>query len=108
MLADVLRDAGHSVRVAREGAQGLVLLEARLPDVVLLDVEMPVLTGPQMAMRMLLHNCGQEAIPVILQSGAKNLTAIAAVLKTPYFLSKPFTVDEMLRMLDRALYERVA
>jgi DNA-binding NtrC family response regulator len=108
MLAYILRREGHAVRVARNGAEGLVLLDKRLPDAVLLDVEMPVLTGPEMAMRMFLHNCGQEAIPIVLQSGVKDLRAVAALVRTPYFVAKPFTIDEMLTMLARALAERVA
>jgi DNA-binding response OmpR family regulator len=107
MLADVLRDEGHTVRVARDGAQGLKVLAERLPDAVLLDVEMPLLTGPEMALRMFLDDCGQEDIPIVLQSGVKDLIAVAALVNTPYFLTKPFTVEEMLTVLGRALLERV-
>jgi CheY-like chemotaxis protein len=71
MLADILRELGHTVRVGRNGEQGLTLLEERLPDAVLLDVEMPALTGPQMAVRMFLHDVGQEEIPIVLQSGPR-------------------------------------
>jgi X-X-X-Leu-X-X-Gly heptad repeat protein len=106
-LADILRDEGHVVRIAHDGKQGLALLSERLPDAVLLDVEMPVLTGPQMAIRMFLDDCGEEEIPVVLLSGVRDLVAIAARVNTPYFLSKPFAVDEMLRLLGRALLERV-
>jgi CheY-like chemotaxis protein len=108
MLADILRDEGHTVRVARDGAEGLVRLGERLPDAVLLDVEMPVLTGPEMAMRMFIHDCGQEEIPIVLQSGVKDLAAIAALVDTPYFVSKPFTLGELLEHVGRALVERVA
>jgi DNA-binding NtrC family response regulator len=107
MLADVLREEGHTVRVARDGLHGLALLNERLPDAVLLDVEMPQLTGPQMAVRMFLHDCGQEAIPIVLQSGVKDIDAVAALVNTPYFLSKPFTVEDMFDLLGRALVERV-
>jgi DNA-binding NtrC family response regulator len=107
-LAELLRFEGHVVRTARDGTEGLELLAERLPDAVLLDVEMPLLTGPQMAVRMFLHDCGQEDIPIILQSGVKDLTAVAALVQTPYFLSKPYAVDELLSMVARALVERVA
>jgi DNA-binding NtrC family response regulator len=107
MLADILRDRGHTVRVARNGTEGLDRIEEHFPDAVLLDVEMPMLTGPEMAMRMFLHNCGQEAIPIILQSGVKDIIALAARVNTPYFLSKPFMVDEMLALVRRALEERI-
>jgi CheY-like chemotaxis protein len=105
-LADILRDEGHVVRTACDGSQGLERLAERLPDAVLLDVEMPLLTGPQMAVRMFLNDCGQEDIPIILQSGVKELTAVAALVQTPYFLSKPFTIEEMLSLLSRVLVER--
>jgi DNA-binding NtrC family response regulator len=106
-LADVLRDEGHIVRTALNGVDGLARLAERLPDAVLLDVEMPVLTGPQMALRMFLNDCGQEYIPIILQSGVKDITAIASLVQTPYFLTKPFGVEDMLRIVGRALLERV-
>lgn len=108
MLADILRDQGHTVRVARNGLQGLDQVTARLPEAVLLDVEMPMLTGPQMAMRMFVHDCGQEEIPIILQSGVKDIVALATVVNTPYFLSKPFPVEELLALVHRALEERIA
>lgn len=47
LLADLLRDEGHDVQVARNGREGVAQLRARGPDLVLLDVEMPVLTGPR-------------------------------------------------------------
>ena len=42
-LSEVLRAEGHAVRIARNGEQGLAELARRLPDAVLLDVEMPCL-----------------------------------------------------------------
>jgi DNA-binding NtrC family response regulator len=107
MLADILRDEGHTVRVARDGLQGLERIDERLPEAVLLDVEMPMLTGPEMAMRMFIHDCGQETIPLILQSGVKDIIALATRVNTPYFLSKPYTVEEMLTLVRRALEERI-
>jgi DNA-binding response OmpR family regulator len=107
MLAEVLREEGHFVRIAHDGTQGLALLAERLPEAVLLDVEMPVLTGPQMAVKMFLNDCGQEQIPVVLLSGVKDLTRVAALVNTPYFLSKPYTIEELLKLLGRALLERL-
>jgi DNA-binding NtrC family response regulator len=106
-LAQILGDEGHLVRIAHDGEQGLELLKRRVPEAVLLDVDMPVLTGPEMATKMFLHDCGLEEIPVLLLSGVKNLEEVADRVKTPYFLGKPFAVDEMLSLLGRLLVERV-
>jgi DNA-binding NtrC family response regulator len=106
-MAELLMDEGHVIRIAHDGKQGLTRLAERIPEAVLLDVEMPVLTGPEMAIKMFLDDCGQEEIPIVLISGVKNLAAVAARVGTPYFLSKPFAVDVLLRLIGRALVERV-
>jgi DNA-binding NtrC family response regulator len=107
VLADLLRDEGHEVRVGRDGRDGLTLLEERRPDLVLLDVEMPVLTGPEMAHEMFLHDLGLEEIPLILVSGVLDLRRVAAAVGTPYFLSKPYDMRRLLGLVDKALTERL-
>ncbi|MGZ6089350.1 MAG: response regulator [Polyangiales bacterium] len=105
-LECVLLAYDHVVRVARNGEQALELIDERLPDLVLLDVEMPVLDGPSMAYRMLLTDMGREKIPIIFMSGVIDLHVVAAKVGTPYFLGKPYNLDALLTLLDRALVER--
>jgi CheY-like chemotaxis protein len=97
---------GHTVRVARHGEEGLRRLSERLPDAVVLDVDMPVLDGPSMAREMIIRDCGQEAIPVVLVSGNSDLDALAARVGTPYVLAKPTEPGELLTLIQRALTER--
>lgn len=104
-LTDVLVCEGHEVRVARDGEQGLSQLYAAPPDLILCDVEMPVLDGPGMARRVLARDAGAEKIPLILLSGVADLRRLARELGTPYFLGKPYTVDQLLTLIDRALVE---
>jgi CheY-like chemotaxis protein len=60
----LLESAGHQIRTGYNGEEGLKSLGAGpLPDCVLLDVDMPVLSGPQMVHRMLMHDAGEERIP---------------------------------------------
>ncbi len=108
VFADTLRDEGHKVRVAHDGEQGLAQLHAELPELVLCDVEMPVLDGPGFAYRALLHDAGAEKIPIIFVSGVADLRLVAERVGTPYFLSKPVGLKELLSMLERALRERIA
>ena len=107
-LSEFLRDQGHGVRVAANGAEALRLLDERLPDVVLLDVEMPVLDGPRMAHSMFLRNLGREQVPILFLSGVADLHRVAARIGTTYYLPKPFSLDRLLEMLARALHERAA
>lgn len=107
-LECLLTREGYGVRSAYDGEAGLRALNERLPDVVILDVDMPVIDGPEMAYRMLVRNCGAESIPIVLHSAGGHVADIAARVGTPYFLAKPAGPDELLAMVARAASERIA
>jgi DNA-binding response OmpR family regulator len=107
-LTDVLAAEGYRVRVARDGQQGLDALNGGYPDLVLLDVEMPVMNGPAMAYRMFLEDVGRENIPIVLLAGVVDLRTVAANVGTPYFLEKPYALDRLLGLLSLAMRERRA
>jgi DNA-binding NtrC family response regulator len=107
--AELLRSEGHVVHTAGTGEEGLKALRAAtLPDVLVLDVDMPVLGGPGMAHKMLLHDAGEEDIPILLMSGRDDLPQIAERMGTPYYLKKPADIEQFLDLLARALREREA
>jgi CheY-like chemotaxis protein len=109
LFAEFLRGEGHQVRTASTGEEGLVALRsAPLPDLLVLDVDMPVLGGPGMAHKMLLHDAGEEDVPILLMSGREDLPQIAGQMGTRYFLKKPADIGQVLEMLGRALRERSA
>jgi CheY-like chemotaxis protein len=108
LMALFLEEDGHQVRRARDGERGLELLAEHLPDLVILDVEMPLLDGPGMAARMIVADAGRERIPVVLASGAVGLPAIAERVGTPYALAKPFEPSELLALTAQALEARRA
>jgi DNA-binding NtrC family response regulator len=106
LLADELYARGHDVRLGHDGAEGLRLVAEERPDVVLLDVEMPVLSGPQMAALMALRDRGDESVPIILLSGVVDFGRVVAQVGTPYFLQKPYTMESLVALVERALAER--
>jgi FixJ family two-component response regulator len=71
---------------------------------------MPVVSGPEMAHRMLLHDAGEEKIPIILVSGRRDLPELARRMGTPYFLVKACADygEILLSLLGRAVSERHA
>lgn len=58
--------AGFEVRMAHNGAQGLALCEAFEPDIVLLDIRMPVMSGDEMLERMRATEWGSKPRVIIL------------------------------------------
>lgn len=98
---------GHEVRVACNGEEALRLLGERLPDLVVTDFEMPILNAEGLAYRMLIEDCGKEEVPIIIVSGFPDLPSVARRIDTPYFISKPYVVEELLALVGRAIVERV-
>ena len=109
VLGELLRLDGHEVRTASTGEEGLAVLRAApLPEVVVLDVDMPVLGGIGMAHKMLLHDAGEEHVPIILMSARSDLSELAREMGTPYFVRKPASIAVFRDRLVRALAERKA
>src|SRR4051794_29721459 len=67
VLQSALTDAGHDVMIAINGRQGLERLKETLPDLVILDLMMPVLDGPSM-LREMKNTPEFSSIPAILMS----------------------------------------
>jgi DNA-binding NtrC family response regulator len=107
-LSMIMESEGHTVRVGYNGEEGMRLVAERYPDLALLDVEMPIVSGPAMALKMLIHDAGLELVPVLLLSGVPNLDQVAAEVGTPYFLGKPYRLAQIVGLVNRALTERLA
>ena len=103
-VAEVLTPAGHATRTACNGVEGLRMVAERLPDLILLDVEMPILDGPEIAEALALQRVGQP--PILIVSAARNIHKIAGWVGTPHYLKKPFSADQMIEVVDLALDSR--
>lgn len=60
-----LKQEGFSVQIAENGQAGLVMCEQMKPDLILLDLMMPIMSGPQMLEKMRATDWGKD-IPVII------------------------------------------
>lgn len=106
MLGTFFTMLGHAVRYASNGGTGLKAVRLEHPDLIVLDVDMPSVSGPEMAHQLLAEDAGKEEIPILLVSAVPTLERIAEQIGTPYFVAKPFSLDEMEGQLNRALRER--
>lgn len=106
MVALVIASRGHAVRSALDGASGFAALRARVPDVIVLDVEMPFVSGPELAFQMVVRDAGLEQVPIVLVSGVVDFDAVVKRVGTPYALTKPFSATQLLATVERALRER--
>jgi DNA-binding NtrC family response regulator len=107
-MSQLVSAGGYETAVAGNGEEAIRALEKRLPELVITDIEMPVLDGESMALRMLLEDCGKEDIPILVVSGFPDIERVARRIGTPYFTPKPYNFDELLALIARALKERLA
>jgi CheY-like chemotaxis protein len=102
-LEAALEDAGHRVATAANGRQGLErLAEAPRPDVVLLDMMMPVMNGPAMLAAMS-ADPALRGIPVVVLSSLPEEAVRARADGVAAILLKPCTADEVLDAIARVL-----
>ena len=93
---------GHEVFMAPDGAVGLERLAQHQPDLVVLDVMMPVLDGFGMLERK--RDTG-DATPVIMLSAKSEQADLdrALSLGAVEFVSKPFDLDRLMVLISRVL-----
>ncbi len=101
LLAEVLSDAGYTVDVAADGAQAVEAARRTLPDVVLLDVNLPVV-GSSAFRRELYTMPGGVRTRVVVMSAGINLAAKARQLDAYAYLAKPFDLDLLLETVEAA------
>jgi two-component system KDP operon response regulator KdpE len=96
LMSVSLERKGNTVLIARDGEEALGLALDRHPDLVLLDVGMPNLTGLEVLQRM---RAALADIPVILVSAHATEDAIAEGWKegADDYIVKPFRPDELAR-----------
>jgi DNA-binding NtrC family response regulator len=105
LLCEELRDAGHRVVSAPGGRLGLDVARAEPVDLVVTDLRMPDLDGFDL-IRDLAALSDPPHIVMITAFGSIE-TAIKAVKLGAYdYITKPFEIDELLLVLDKALGER--
>jgi two-component system cell cycle response regulator DivK len=97
ILRDLLSAAGYILIEAVNGAEGVAAAEAELPDLILMDIQMPVMDGYE-ATRLIKANPSCAAIPVIAVtsyalSGDEAKTQAAGC---DGYVAKPYSPRQML------------
>ena len=103
-LEAALEDVGYEVMTAANGRQGLERLAEARADLVLLDIMMPIMSGPAMLEAMVARP-ELAGIPVIILSSLPEETIRDRVDGVAAILRKPYTADQVLGEIVKALSE---
>ncbi len=94
-----LSSEGHQVMTAPHGAAALEAIALSPPDVILLDMKMPVMDGWEFA-RVYRAAPGQHA-PIVVVTAAQDAASRAAEVAADGHLPKPFDLEDLFRVVDQ-------
>jgi circadian clock protein KaiC len=102
LMSEILNDRGYQTAIALNGELGLQALRERPADLVVLDVMMPVLSGPEMRQQML-ADPALARIPVVLMTALLEAVPREQLDSYVAVLQKPFPPDKLFEAVERAL-----
>jgi CheY-like chemotaxis protein len=102
VIADVLEDRGYSVTLAPNGSEALHILDTLRPDVMVLDLLMPVMHGWAF-MESYFEKTGGEPIPIVVVSVNPALPRSFDHFGVRRVVSKPFDVDLLLEAVEETV-----
>ena len=103
LVSEVLRDDGYEVSEASNGLEALEALSDGRPDLIVLDLMMPVMDG-----WTFVEECHRsracDEVPIVVTSASHDLPSTAERLRSfgvRTCLAKPFDVDGLLALVER-------
>lgn len=104
LIRSSLEGHGLRVRSATNGAAALLSVHEERPDLVILDVMMPVLDGFQ-TLDALQNREETKELPVIMLTARSSDRDVAQGWRSGVtsYLTKPFSIDQLLKLVERVL-----
>jgi putative two-component system response regulator len=103
-----LSDAGYRVQTAANGREGLDRLSEVTPDLILSDIDMPIMNGFELCLAVR-SDASTAEIPFVVMSANSDRGTMKRMLQrgAAAFITKPFNVDELVILTDRILSDQV-
>ncbi|AKV00242.1 Urea ABC transporter, substrate binding protein UrtA [Labilithrix luteola] len=97
-VAEVIESLGVEVVQAHNGVEGLAAVERGMPDLILLDMKMPVMNGWEFAQQF--HDRHGHGAPIVVVTAASDARQRAVDVGAEGWLDKPFAVDALLKLVS--------
>jgi CheY-like chemotaxis protein len=101
--ADVLSESGHSVEIACNGREALAAVERNAPDIILLDLKMPVMNGREFADE---YRRRQGKAAIVVVTASEDAQRRAAETGASDWLAKPFDPQDLVDKVNRFLAKK--
>lgn len=93
-----LQEEGYNVTTAANGALALDLIKQTTPDLILLDMRMPVMDG--WAFAAAYRQLGVAPSPIIVLTAATDAAVFASQIKADDYLPKPFDLNDLIDKVE--------
>jgi DNA-binding response OmpR family regulator len=102
-----LQMQGHEVAAADTGVEGLEIVHREQPDLVLLDVQLPDLTGLELCRRLRLDSAAKDTVIVMVSaSAAENEVDAGLSAGADDYVTKPFAPSNLVGRIEALLAGR--
>ena len=100
LLADLLKQRGHAVRVAPSGQLALNYISRQKPDLILLDVNMPGMNGIE-ALKRIKADPRWSKIPVMMVTSESERAHVIEAIQSgaSSYLAKPFAPEDLIKKI---------
>lgn len=104
----ILNRRGFEVQRANGGTEGLEMMRADPPDLVLLDLMMPDMDGWEVYQQMKADEKTRDIPVIVVTAKAQSIDRVLGlhIAKVNDYISKPFSPQELLNSVDRILNAR--
>lgn len=104
LVQETLIDAGHAVGVVQDGKQALDVVRQRRPDLLILDLSMPQMTGSEV-LDKIRRDLALYDLPVLILTARRSLAdeTIAIKAGATEYLRKPFDPDQLVVTVEAML-----
>jgi len=108
VLAYNLRQAGYEVLLARDGADGLRQARLALPEIMVLDVMLPLVDGLEICRRLRSEPSTSEILIMMLTAKAEETDQIVGLsMGADDYVTKPFSVKVLIQRIKALRRRRV-
>ena len=98
VVQKILENADHEVITTNDGTQVSLLIKTEKPDLLILDISMPVMDGIE---NILATNVNFPHLPIIAISSEPNYLNSAMGLGAKASIAKPITAGKLINMVNR-------
>ena len=105
-LEFLMKKEGHKVFIARDGAEAFDIIEANIPDIVLLDIMMPKVDGYQVCEFIKKHDAYKHAKVVFMSAKSKEADISKGLeLGASLYVLKPFSTRDLMVKVNMLIRE---